>query len=337
MGRFKVFSKIISSQDKFEDEEKDFHSFVREFIPFILDVTKDDVIILHEYDNVDFVCIDKDGVVYFIECKLERNPEIKRKVISQIVDYALESHNIEYSKLSKAAKGDLVNIFLERKIEDFNSAIFKKTLDENISKKAINIYVVSDFLPDDLINSAINIFVGQRRVPIRLVEIKRFTSNNERTVFIRTINDEGIDTSSPRDIFNTQQFLNYIKDKEKRELFKEIIDRFENKYKDKGYFTFGRGGDVIFKINNHTRAIFILSKNGFIKMSGYDYLKPKLKKEYIEDYYKKFKAELDLKKFKPNIMLDESASTKTIKDDPLIFPKEKFFLLLDELISALGK
>src|SRR5688572_14216864 len=36
----------------------------------------------------DVVGVDQDGLVTILECKLDRNPEVKRKVIGQVLGYA---------------------------------------------------------------------------------------------------------------------------------------------------------------------------------------------------------------------------------------------------------
>lgn len=332
MGIFKLFSKNNALvENMFNDEEKEFHPFVEKHIPSILDVDKNELIILHEFDNIDFVCVDMDGTIYLLECKLEKNPEVKRKVISQLIDYALNSYQFDFKKLSKAFGKDLVAYFIERKIEGFDSVLFKRNLEDNISEHAINIYIISDSLPDDLINSAVNIFVGEKKLRIKLAEIKRLKLQDEEIVFIRTINDEGKETSSPKGIFDETQFLNYIENKDLRDLFDNIIKRFKEKYPN-GYFSFMRSGNAIFKIElpDKSYTIFILTKNGLYGQSGFAYLK--LDKGYLLDYYRRFKSELKLKSLKPEDMIKDSACYKIFTENPLSFKKERLFDFIDEII-----
>lgn len=45
---------------------------------------------------VDVVGVDPDGLVTVIECKLDRNPEVKRKVIGQVLGYGAYIWRLTY-------------------------------------------------------------------------------------------------------------------------------------------------------------------------------------------------------------------------------------------------
>ena len=54
---------------------------------------------------LDLVYINRQGLLTFVECKLWRNPEARRKVVGQILDYAQEISRWSYEQLDAAVAG----------------------------------------------------------------------------------------------------------------------------------------------------------------------------------------------------------------------------------------
>lgn len=46
--------------------------------------------------SVDLNCVDENGLVSLVECKLAKNPKVKRKVIAQIISYAAYLQGYSY-------------------------------------------------------------------------------------------------------------------------------------------------------------------------------------------------------------------------------------------------
>jgi len=326
MGKFKIGGFI---EEQFKGEDKDFHNFVRSYIPDILDIKAEDVAILHEFNNIDYVCVDKEGGVYLLECKLSKNPEIKRKVIAQLIDYALSTFNLNYVDILNEAKSKHFN-----NIKGFDSALFERGLKSNLQQNVLNIYIVCDELPDELIKSALYISVGGVGLPIRLVEIKRLSLEGKVVPYIRTINDEGRETVSQR--FNIEQFLGNFKG-DTRTIFSKIVDYFK-KYPNCN-FVFGRNGNLIFKINigEKSYTLLILTVGGLIALTGYAYLR--LDKDYLLNYYDRVKTTFNLNSLVPKDMILDNASYKILKEDPAFLlsdtSQDNLYNLLDELIQKL--
>jgi hypothetical protein len=327
MGKFVIEG---FGEDRFTGENTDFHSFVRANIPTMLDLPPADMAILHEFRNIDFVCVDKEGGVYLLECKLNTNPEIKRKVISQLIDYAVTTFDLSYEEILSKVKNTPLS-----ETEGFDSTLFETNLKNALEKNILNLYIVSNDLPDELIKSAMYISVGTFGLPIRLVETKRLVSGDRKIAYIRTFNDQGKETVSRQ--VSLEQFLSSVKGDVKN-VFKKIIDRFQEKYPNKGIFVGGRSGNVIFKLDAEEKnyTIFILNNNGLISLTGYRYLY--LDKDFLTNYYSEFKKVLKLDSLLPKDM-GHNASYRVIKENPCSFLSgnnlEKFFELIDKLINQL--
>jgi len=213
--------------------------------------------------------------------------------------------------------------------------IFETSLKNALEKNILNLYIVSNDLPDELIKSAMYISVGTFGLPIRLVETKRLVSDDKKITYIRTFNDQGKETVSRQ--VSLEQFLSSVKGDVKN-VFKKIIDRFQEKYSNNGIFVGGRSGNVIFKLDTEEKnyTIFILNNNGLISLAGYRYLY--LDKDFLTNYYSEFKKVLKLDSLLPKDM-GHSASYRVVKENPCSFLSgnnlEKFFELIDKLINQL--
>lgn len=53
---------------------------------------------------LDLLFINEHGLLTIVECKLWRNPEARRSVVGQILDYAQEIHCYDFDELSRCAK-----------------------------------------------------------------------------------------------------------------------------------------------------------------------------------------------------------------------------------------
>jgi hypothetical protein len=52
--------------------------------------------------KIDVVCVGTDGRVTLVECKLERNPEIRRRIVGQVLAYAADLWGLSYEEFDEA-------------------------------------------------------------------------------------------------------------------------------------------------------------------------------------------------------------------------------------------
>jgi len=58
--------------------------------------------------SIDLLFVNSEGMITIVETKLWRNPEARRKVVTQIIDYAKDLAKWSYSDLMKAVKASIV-------------------------------------------------------------------------------------------------------------------------------------------------------------------------------------------------------------------------------------
>lgn len=330
MGEMFLLGDSEYEQYQFKDEENDFHSFVEKHLPKILDVEPEHLCVLHEYHNRDFVCVDSEGRVYVIECKLGRNPNSRREVLSQVLDYVHGTHNIVDPDGDTGQDGQTITEYFESKIEGFDTGKFQKQLRKNVQKRATNIYIVSDDLHDRLITSALNTFVGQRKVPVKVVEAKKFVSETEELAYIRTINDGRKETTS-LNVFDAQDYLTGIKNEERRQFCKDIIDHFRDNYTN-GEFDITDSGTARFSIEvqDEHYTIFGLKRDGTYWQSVQQYLN--LDSSTLLSYYENFREDLELDGFDPKESIGESACYRVISKNPEALDRDVLFEKIEDLI-----
>ena len=98
---------------------------------------------------VDIVFINKSGMLTLVECKLWRNPEARREVIGQILDYAKELGRWQYEDLqrevSKALKQKGNRLFeIVRKSGDIEEAVFVDNVSRNLRDGRFQLIIIGD-------------------------------------------------------------------------------------------------------------------------------------------------------------------------------------------------
>jgi len=167
-------NKIIDSLQttRFDDEVKGFHEYFRKNVKEILGLEDDPMMKHHENiegKEIDFLVVDGQDRVFFVEIKLGKNPENRREVISQIIDYWSRCQN--YSS-------DLSDLKLSQRAK------------EAIRKGYVNPVIITDELVEDHRYILPIVKLGENNVKIRLIEIKRWDSNNGMLVTMNSINTQ---------------------------------------------------------------------------------------------------------------------------------------------------
>ncbi len=153
---------------RFGDEVGGFHKYFRENVREILGLEDDPKIVKHheeiEGKIIDYLVVDNQDRVFFVEIKLGKNPENRRDVISQIIEYwsRYQSYTSDV-KLSQRAKNA-------------------------IEKGYVNPIIITDELLDDHRYVLHGVKLGENNIKIRLIEINRWDSTSGVLVTMNSIN-----------------------------------------------------------------------------------------------------------------------------------------------------
>lgn len=106
---------------------------------------------------LDLLFVNEQGLLTIVECKLWRNPEARRSVVGQILDYAQELHRYDFDELDKRvrqARGDsrgLHEIVADHS-QDFDEARFIDDVSRNLRLGRFLLLVVGDGIREDVEN-----------------------------------------------------------------------------------------------------------------------------------------------------------------------------------------
>lgn len=170
---YKEQGEIIEAsieQVRFAGEVSGFHKYFEKNARAILGLEDEPKILIHheniEGKEIDYLIVDSSDRVYFVEIKLGKNQENRRKVINQIIDYWSRSQNYV------------------AKLEISENAI------KAISEGYVNPVIITDELLDDHRYLLPVIKLGANNIKIRLIEVKRWEISGEVFVTTNTINNQ---------------------------------------------------------------------------------------------------------------------------------------------------
>jgi hypothetical protein len=109
--------------------------------------------------SVDLVCVDGEGTVTLVECKLKSNRQIRREVIGQIIAYASGLAGTSYEEFdqafaSRAGKPLLASVE-DAAGPEIESASFRTAVAERLSAGMFRLVVAVDEITDELRNSVV--------------------------------------------------------------------------------------------------------------------------------------------------------------------------------------
>ena len=108
---------------------------------------------------VDLVGVDPNGAITLVECKLEKNPEIRRSVVGQLFAYASGLWEITYEEFDRAfsassqgtSLADAVRVRLsESESADWNEEEFRAAVSHNLRAGRFTLIIAVDRITDEL-------------------------------------------------------------------------------------------------------------------------------------------------------------------------------------------
>ena len=149
--------------------------------------------------SVDHLLVDQDARPTLVEVKRRANPEIRRRIVGQMLDYAaharywdldavrdhFEQTAGEEEEARKRVAGIIENA---AQPDDDPYETFWEQFGENVQAERIRLLFVADDIPDDL--ATVVRFLGRHMaddIEVMAVEIKQFRSGSARTLVPRVV------------------------------------------------------------------------------------------------------------------------------------------------------
>lgn len=215
----------------------------------------------------DVAFINEEGLITLVECKLWKNPEGRRKVIGQILDYAKDLSKWNYEVFEKqcltARHGDENSIIeiIRKYSPDINESVFIDSVTKNIKRGRFLLLIVGDGIRENMEEMVgfVNHY-GNLSFTLSLVELPIYMINGTEEVII-----------TPRVLVKTTEVIRDIIEHEKNKITlkeqKEIVisssiselEYFSRLEKVMGTDTTNKFKDLLIELKNE---LFLITKLG---------------------------------------------------------------------------
>lgn len=116
---------------------------------------------------VDMVSVDIDGEISIVECKLKKNPEIRREVVGQVLAYASALWRLTFEDFDRAFSAKSGASLVQRVAQiagpDWDEEIFRSQVTANLELGRFRLIIVVDEITDEL--KSIVLYLNQHTSP----------------------------------------------------------------------------------------------------------------------------------------------------------------------------
>jgi len=141
--------------------------------------------------SIDLFLLDQDGIPTIVEVKRSNNPEIRRKVVGQMLDYAANAvvyWPVEHLKETFISENDKHEELLARFLEDeFTPKEFWEKVERNLQTGKVRMLFVADKIPPELRRIIEFLNEQMNSAEVLAVEIKQFVGSDMKTLVPRVI------------------------------------------------------------------------------------------------------------------------------------------------------
>lgn len=137
--------------------------------------------------STDIVGVDEEGGISILECKLATNPEVKRKVVGQVLEYAAFLWRKPYGflddvsrlRLEKPLAEAMKAALKDELLQDWSEADFVEAVSDRLQSGDFRIIVAVDAINDELRRTIEYLTEGPSRLRIFALELTYFASGDQ--------------------------------------------------------------------------------------------------------------------------------------------------------------
>ena len=223
--------------------------------------------------SIDLLYVDNDGVLTLVETKLAKNPEARRTVVGQIIEYASYVSRWTVDDVYQVAEGYPASLPAD---EDFQAR-----LAENLRKGRIRLIIAVDEAVEPLKSTVI--FLNENsNFDLFLLVVRTFRDAEQRIAAPTLFGYSRKQHPTPRDLES------FLKEMERRhgKKEKEIADKLHQFLKPLGEINWGTGpviGSFSFQMPERGYPVLSVQTDGFIFVR-FDQLKDRLSLEGLDKF-----------------------------------------------------
>jgi len=245
----------------------------------------------------DILAFSSDGDVAIIECKLATNPEIKRKVIGQILEYAAYLWQMSYEELDSRVqklKGKSLSELVEESVAgEWDEERFRNGVRQSLDSGSFILIIVADEINEELkrIIRYIN-ECSESAFSLHALEMRRFQTDKIEVLLPHLY---GMSTKPPvgeeRKKWSEEEFFRALNENVESNVVSIVRDLYEWSRNTADRIWFGTGketGSFTFHYlkEGKTISIFTIYTNGKL-MLNYGWLSKQIDQEMMEEFHKK--------------------------------------------------
>jgi hypothetical protein len=181
--------------------------------------------------QTDLLGVDENGNVLIVETKLARNPEIRRKVIGQILEYAAYLWRLSYDDfddLFVRKEGKSIVELLPPKNSEESPNQFRETVRANLSSGTFQLFIAVDRMNDELENIIDYVSTRGPELKLQAIELRTYQLK-DLDILAPQRHGEFAQISVPARlrIITIDQALANCPDDHSRTLFELLVDSWE--------------------------------------------------------------------------------------------------------------
>jgi hypothetical protein len=245
--------------------------------------------------STDVLAFTSQGDIAVIECKLAANPEIKRKVIGQILEYAAYLWKMSYEQVDnriQQLKGkSLAELIAESIAGEWDEELFRDGVRQTLENGSFILVIVVDEINEELrrIVRYLN-ECSKSAFSLHALEMNRFQADRTE-VLVPYLYGASTKppTSQQRGQWSEDEFFKVLKEKNQPDIVRTVTDLYKWSIDTADRIWFGTGketGSFTFHYlkDGKTISIFTIYTNGKLTLN-YGWLVKPLQKETLEGFH----------------------------------------------------
>jgi hypothetical protein len=243
------------------------------------------VAVVREYSvpigAIDILGFTAEGEIAVIECKLANNPEIKRKVIGQVLEYGAALWGMSYEDFDQKIQertGKPLAELVQNEVDDpeWDEELFRSNVESNLGEGNFILVIVVDEINDQL--TRIIRFLnacGNPKFSFAALEMRRFQSDDIEILMPKVGGDyrpSSMRGASERRSWDKETFFEDAREKCDHEVVRILEDLYDFSIaKAPGGVDYGTGkvtgSFTYYSVRDHVRAsVFTIFSNGDISI-----------------------------------------------------------------------
>lgn len=139
---------------------------------------------------IDLMYIDKEGLITIVETKLVKNPEIRRTVVGQVIEYASfvsqwkagDIYEVAYSYFTRKSSEEMASLALGQ----FTQDNLEHSIEDNLQNGRIRLIIAVDELNEPL-RAIVTFLNSHSNFDILLLQVSSFEESKEKKVLVTSL------------------------------------------------------------------------------------------------------------------------------------------------------